>query len=112
MEIRALTSADVAAIASWRYPGRYSTYDFDEPSTLASDHCLAPDRTGRGLGHRFVDAILEFALERYQPERLRLYVLDWNERSEEVAARHGFAVESVLASDEGSFIVMVRQARD
>ena len=147
MEIRALTSTDAAAIASWRYPGRYSTYDVDEPSTLANGHwvvtqaeeligycCfgaparvggaegepgtldvgygLAPDRMGRGLGHRFVGAVLEFAFGRYDPERLRVYVLDWNDRSEKVAASHGFAVESVLPSDEGPFLVMVRQARD
>lgn len=148
MEVRALTRTDAAAIASWRYPGRYSTYDFDEPPALASEHhwavteaeeligycCfgaparvggaggepgtldvgygLAPGRMGSGLGHRFVGAILEFALERFDPERLRLYVLDWNERSKKVAVRHGFAVESVLPSGEGPFLVMVRRARD
>ena len=147
MQVRALTQADAAAIASWRYPGPYSTYDFDEPPALSRDtyavteadeltgYCcfgaparvggaedqpgtldvgygLAPDRMGRGLGHRFVGAILEFALERYDPERLRLYILEWNERSRKVAARHGFAVDSVLAIDEGPFLVMVRQGRD
>jgi ribosomal-protein-alanine N-acetyltransferase len=147
MEIRALTSSDAEAIASWRYPGRYSTYDFEEPPALSGDtyavtegdeligYCcfgaparvggaeeqpgtldvgygLAPDRMGRGLGHRFVGAILEFACERYDPERLRLYILEWNERSRKVGASHGFAVDSVLASNEGSFLVMVRQGRD
>lgn len=38
MEVRALTTADAAAIAAWRYPGRYSTYDFDDASVLSSDH--------------------------------------------------------------------------
>lgn len=147
MEVRALTGADAATIASWRYPGRYSTYDFDDPPALAGHtwavteadeligYCcfgaparvggaeeelgtldvgygLAPDRTGRGLGQRFVGAILEFALERYEPARLRLYILEWNERSRKVAAGHGFAVEGVvLVSDEGPFVVMVRQER-
>jgi ribosomal-protein-alanine N-acetyltransferase len=144
MEVRALTADDAATIASWRYPGPYSTYDVNESSALASDHwavteaeeligycCfgaparvagaeqepgtldvgygLAPDLMGRGLGERFVGAILAFALERYDAERLRLYVLEWNERSRKVAAGHGFAVESVLASDEGPFLVMGRQ---
>jgi hypothetical protein len=27
MEVRPLTTADAEAIAAWRYPGRYSTYD-------------------------------------------------------------------------------------
>jgi RimJ/RimL family protein N-acetyltransferase len=56
-----------------------------------------------------VGAILEFALERYDPDRLRLYILEWNERSRKVAASDGFVVESVLASDEGPFLVMVRR---
>jgi ribosomal-protein-alanine N-acetyltransferase len=147
MEIRALTSSDAEAIASWRYPGPYSTYDFDEPPGLSGDthavteaaeligYCcfgaparvggaeeqpgtldvgygLAPDRMGRGLGRRFVGEILEFACERYDPECLRLYILEWNERSRKVAASHGFALDTVLASDEGPFLVMVRHACD
>jgi len=147
VEVRELTGADAATIASWRYPGRYSTYDVDDRSILARDHwavdeggslfgycCLgaparvegaatdprvldvgygmAPDRMGGGAGGRFVEAILEFAVERYAPERLRLHVLDWNERSRRVAARHGFEVTSELSNDEGRFLVMERAAED
>jgi RimJ/RimL family protein N-acetyltransferase len=143
MEIRGLASADAEAIASWRYPGRYSTYDVDDPSVLASDHWVvteageligyccfgaaarvpgaeqqpgtldvgygvAPDLMGQGLGRRFVDAVLDFAFERYHPARLRLFILDWNERSRKVAEWLGFEVESVLDSDEGRFLMMVR----
>jgi ribosomal-protein-alanine N-acetyltransferase len=145
VEVRALTSAEAATIAAWRYPDRYSTYDFDDPSALETDHwavteageligycCfgasarvpgadpepgtldigygLAPDRMGGGYGHRFVAAILDFALRRFQPARLRLYILDWNVRSRRTAARHGFATESRLESEEGTFVVMVRRA--
>ena len=144
MKVRALTGADREAILAWRYPGRYSTYDFDDPSALDSDtwavseggelngYCcfgaparvpgaeeepgvldvgygLAPELMGRGLGPRFVATILEFALDRYGPERLRLFVFDWNERSRKVAEGHGFAVESTLESDGGRFLVMARR---
>jgi [ribosomal protein S18]-alanine N-acetyltransferase len=113
VSVRELTPRDRAAIASWRYPGRYSTYDVDDPSVLASDtwavteadeligYCcfgaparvpgareesgtldvgygLAPDLMGHGRGRRFVGSILEFALEQFNPERLRLYILEWN----------------------------------
>jgi [ribosomal protein S18]-alanine N-acetyltransferase len=146
VEVRALTRAEAASIAAWRYPGRYSTYDFDDPTVLSSDHwavteageligycCfgaparvpgaelepgtldvgygVAPDRLGGGQGHRFVAAILDFALERYDPKRFRLYVLEWNERSRRTAARHRFATESRLENEEGTFLVMVRAAR-
>jgi RimJ/RimL family protein N-acetyltransferase len=67
MEIRQLTRPETAAIAGWRYPGRY------------------------------------------RPERLRLYVLDWNERSLRVAERHGFEALSDLENAEGRFLVMLRE---
>ena len=43
MEVRALTGADGQAILAWRYPGRYSTYDFDDPSALDSDTWAVTD---------------------------------------------------------------------
>jgi RimJ/RimL family protein N-acetyltransferase len=58
-----------------------------------------------------VAAVLDFALERYDPARFRLYVLEWNTRSSTVAERHGFAVTSALHNREGRFLVMVRDAR-
>jgi [ribosomal protein S18]-alanine N-acetyltransferase len=145
MEVRELTTAETATIAGWRYPGRYSTYDFDDPSVLARDHwavvendgtlvgvcCfgaparvdgaheepgvldvgygMAPDLMGEGRGHRFVEVILAFALEEYRPERLRLYILDWNGRSRRTAERHGFEAVSYVENAEGRFLVMVRE---
>ena len=144
MEVRALTGADRQAILAWRYPGRYSTYDFDDPSAFDSEtwavtdgdeligYCcfgaparvpgageepgvldvgygLAPGLMGRGLGSRFVDTILEFAVDRHGPETVRLFVLDWNERSRRVAEGRGFGVESALESGEGRFLVMTRR---
>ena len=35
LEVRALTAEDAAAIASWRYPGRYATYDETEVPSAA-----------------------------------------------------------------------------
>jgi RimJ/RimL family protein N-acetyltransferase len=83
-----------------------------EPGTVDVGYGMAPDRMGRGHGHRFFAAILDFALQRYDPKRFRLYVLEWNKRSRKVAERHGFALESVLESSEGRFVVMVREARN
>ena len=82
----------------------------EDPGSLDVGYGMAPSRMGRGQGSRFVAAILEFAREQYDTQRFRLYILEWNERSRKVAARLGFAVESVLQSDEGPFVVMVRNA--
>jgi RimJ/RimL family protein N-acetyltransferase len=153
VQVRELTGADAAAIAAWRYPARYSTYDVTDASALAGDHwavtdgdelvgycCLGaparvagaqpepgtldvgygmrPQLLGRGRGGRFVAAVLEFAQAHHDPARLRLYVLDWNERSRTVAAAHGFLVESVIVvagdhddDDAERYLVMVRPER-
>ena len=146
MQVRPLTDADVAAIAGWRYPGRYATYDCIDAADLARDHwavtehdelvgyCgfgaparvtattpeagtldigygMKPGLMGAGRGRRFVAAILAFALAREDPQRLRLYVLDWNERSRRVAAAHGFVVQSAVQSDGERYLVMLRAAR-
>ena len=51
---------------------------------------LHPSRTGRGLGRQFVDAGLEFARERFQPDRFRLSVATFNERAIRVYEQCGF----------------------
>jgi [ribosomal protein S18]-alanine N-acetyltransferase len=84
----------------------------EEPGVLDVGYGMAPQRTGRGDGHRFVAAILDFALDRYEPNRFRLYVLEWDQRSRKVAERRCFSVESVLDTDEGHFLVKVREAHD
>jgi len=40
VRVRPLTAADAAAIASWHYPGRYSTYGFDEPPACDAPHSV------------------------------------------------------------------------
>jgi RimJ/RimL family protein N-acetyltransferase len=80
----------------------------EDPGTLDVGYGMAPSRMGRGHGSRFVTAILEFARAQYGAQRFRVYILEWNGRSRNLAVRLGFAVESVLQSDEGPFVVMVR----
>ena len=80
--------------------------------TLDIGYGMKPELMGHGRGLRFVGAILEFAVRRHDPQRLRLYVLNWNERSRKVAAAHGFVVESAVRGGDELFLVMVRSARD
>jgi ribosomal-protein-alanine N-acetyltransferase len=145
MLIRALTDTDALAIATWRYPGRESTYDVDtivsadqgywavedsgelvgyccfgaearvpgvaaEPDALDVGYGIRPDLVGRGLGRTFVGAILAFGVDEFAPRRLRLLILDWNDRSRKVAEALGFTEERIVPSTEGMFRVMVRAA--
>jgi GNAT superfamily N-acetyltransferase len=146
MKIRTLTETDAEAIATWRYRGRYKTYDVgevvssdagffaveqkatlvgyccfgqearvpgavEEAGTLDIGYGMRPDLMGHGLGREFVGAILDFAVRRFSPSRLRLLILDWNDRSRKVAVALGFESEGVLRSTEGDFLVMTRAAR-
>jgi ribosomal-protein-alanine N-acetyltransferase len=143
MKIRTLTETDAEAVATWRYPGRYQTYDVrgvviseagfwavEHEATLVGYCCfghearvpgaveeagildigygMRPDLMGQGLGREFVGAILDFAVRRFSPSRLRLLILDWNDRSRKVAVALGFRSEGVLRSTEGDFLVMTR----
>lgn len=143
MEVRALTPADAEAIAGWRYPGRYSTYDVGEPVTRArgywavthedelAGYCcfgpcarvpgieaengvldvgygMRPDLMGQGLGRAFVGAILDFAVNEFDAEKLRLLILDWNQRSRRVAEAVGFRDEGFVRTEESGFRVMAR----
>ena len=51
---------------------------------------LRPDLTGRGLGVDFVRSGLEFAMERFSPERFTLSVATFNARAIGVYERAGF----------------------
>ena len=52
---------------------------------------LRPDLTGRGLGARFLEAVLAEARNRHAPERFTLSVAGFNERAILVYERAGFA---------------------
>jgi ribosomal-protein-alanine N-acetyltransferase len=80
----------------------------ERPGTLDVGYGLAPEWMGRGAGRRFVGAILAFAERRFEASRHRMYVLEWNRRSRRVAEALGFVLESELRSDEGTFLVLVR----
>ena len=145
MEIKQLTETDSEEIATWRYPGRYSTYDPDEPVTpergswavehegeligycsfglaarvpgaveeegiLDVGYGMRPDLMGRGLGRKFVGTILDHAAREFSPQRFRLLILEWNERSWRIAAALGFQREGVLRTGAGDFLVMTREA--
>ncbi len=85
-----------------------------EDETIVVGVGLHPDRTGRGLGQRFVEAGLEFARARYAPRRFKLSVAEFNERALAVYERVGFVrTRSFLDETNGTthaFLEMERPA--
>lgn len=143
MKVRALNATDAEAMAAWRYPGRYSTYDVgevmtpergvwaveeagelvgyccfgvearvpgveEEQGTLDVGYGMRPDLMGQGSGRTFVAAILDFAVNEFGSQRLRLLILQWNERSRKLADSLGFEETGIVQSVEGGFWVMTR----
>ncbi|HEX3326201.1 MAG TPA: GNAT family protein [Actinomycetota bacterium] len=80
----------------------------EEEGTVDVGYGMAPDLVGRGLGRSFVAAILDFAVAEFSPQRFRLLILSWNQRSLKVAEALGFEQEGVTPSVEGDFVIMVR----
>jgi ribosomal-protein-alanine N-acetyltransferase len=75
---------------------------------------LRPDLTGQGLGTAFLAAGLDFAHERFAPERFTLAVATFNERAIKVYERAGFARDRVYMHStngaEWEFLEMSRPA--
>jgi ribosomal-protein-alanine N-acetyltransferase len=75
---------------------------------------LRPDLTGKGLGVDYLLAGLEFARERFSPERFTLSVATFNERAIEVYERAGFRRGAVYMHHTNGanhpFLAMAREA--
>jgi [ribosomal protein S18]-alanine N-acetyltransferase len=75
---------------------------------------LRPDLTGLGLGAEFLAAGLDFARQRFAPERFTLAVATFNERAIKVYERAGFTRDRVYmhttAGAEWEFLAMSRPA--
>jgi [ribosomal protein S18]-alanine N-acetyltransferase len=77
----------------------------EEPGTVDVGYGMRPDLIGQGRGRSFVGAILAYVTERNPGARLRMSILDWNERSRRVAEAHGFRV----TGRAGKFDVLMRE---
>jgi ribosomal-protein-alanine N-acetyltransferase len=83
-----------------------------ESGTVDVGYGLRPDLVGRGRGREFVAAIIRFATAEFAAARLRLLILEWNERSRSVAEAVGFRTDGTVRSEDRTFVVMSRAAED
>jgi ribosomal-protein-alanine N-acetyltransferase len=93
--------------------GHFSFKPKDE-RTIEIGLGLHPDLTGRGLGSSFLAAGLDFARQRFAPQRFVLSVVTFNERAIKVYERAGFVRGRVYmhstAGREWEFLEMARPA--
>lgn len=70
---------------------------------------LRPDLVGGGWGAALMDQVLAHGAREHEPDRFRVAVLAWNERSLSTARRAGFQEVKRLALPDGRvFVVMER----
>jgi RimJ/RimL family protein N-acetyltransferase len=65
-------------------------YSRGEPEVLDFGIGLRPDLTGKGMGGEFVREIMDYAIDAYQPQILRVTVATFNSRSLRVFRSLGF----------------------
>jgi RimJ/RimL family protein N-acetyltransferase len=78
----------------------------EEPGTIDVGYGMRPDLVGQGRGRLFVGAVLDHVSARHPGARLRMSILEWNDRSRRVAEAHGFRI----TGRAGNFDVLVREA--
>lgn len=72
---------------------------------------VRPDLTGRGRGHEYVSAVLDFARWEFAPAAFRVTVAGFNKRALRVWQKAGFQRVQVLSreNDGRPFVVMLRE---
>ena len=83
--------SNLAAFCSFGPDGRVAGGDYSIPA-LDIGLGLRPDLTGQGHGSSYVNAVIEFALSTYKPDRLRVTIAAFNHRALRVWEKAGFRV--------------------
>ena len=83
--------------------------DYGEPA-LDIGLMIKPSLTGQGLGSDFVQDVIRFAIGEFQPERLRVTILESNLRARRVWEKNGFHTVSAFQreSDSLPFVILTR----
>jgi RimJ/RimL family protein N-acetyltransferase len=70
---------------------------------------IRPDLTGQGNGHTYIQAIIDFAWQQYDPPALRVTIAEFNRRAQRVWQKAGFVQVERFGrlSDSMSFLVLI-----
>ena len=69
---------------------------------------LRPDLTGQGFGHRYLKAVLDYAIARCNPAAFRVTIADFNQRARRAWEKLGFQYQETFPrkTDQKPFIIM------
>ncbi|MEZ4590795.1 MAG: GNAT family N-acetyltransferase [Chloroflexota bacterium] len=101
---------ELAAFCSFGLDGQVSGGDYSLPA-LDIGMGVDPANTGRGLGHIFAGAAIDFARRNFDQPHLRVTIAEFNVRAQKVWLRHGFVPGQRFVSTIGKrpFIIYVRE---
>lgn len=92
----------------------YFCFEAEEPRRVEIGLGLRPDCTGKGLGQAFVEAGLNFAVEKFNPATFFLNVAMFNRRAIKLYTRLGFIPDAVFINPTNGgqyeFLSMVKRA--
>ena len=72
---------------------------------------VRPNLTGRGNGLHYVNAVLDFARQRFSPTQFRVTIAAFNGRAQRVWQKAGFELTQTFRANRGgrTFVVMTRK---
>lgn len=82
----------------------------DDPGTVDIGMGLRPDLVSQGVATQVLPLLLDFARERFAPERFRAAVAAFNERSTRLCLSAGFEVVREFEGPGREFRELIRQA--
>lgn len=99
----------LVAYATFSADGQVPGGDYSEDA-LDMGMMVRPDLTGRGLGHQFVNAVIAFAIESFEPTKLRVTIAKFNIRAQKVWRKAGFVRQERFEADGNSrpFIIFTK----
>ena len=88
------------------------SYNEQEPTVLDVGVGMHPDKIGKGLGNKFIDAVLQFGKVRFSPAKFRVTVAAFNQRSLKAFCKLGFERTFVFqrSQDDMKFIQLEKIA--
>lgn len=100
-------STGLLGFCSFGTDGRVAGGTYDD-SVVDVGAGMDPARVGSGLGHRFLQAIVDHGFGQLNHKELRATVASWNQRALRVAQTVGFVPESTFQGPGGlSFTVLL-----
>ncbi|MBS4199345.1 GNAT family N-acetyltransferase [Bacillus sp. FJAT-49732] len=70
---------------------------------------MKPELTGQGLGYTFISFIIEEIQQKYNLNKIRLTVAEFNKRAIALYEKLGFVMQTSFIANDTTFLVMIKK---